>query len=271
MIALSTFGLRSVLRGRATLVWVVAFAVASAVVTIVGLDSFRQIGLGAAGPAAIALVNLALLLPTAQAMLLGALTVSGERESGMTAVLRSRGVSATRLAMTAWLSVIAAAFASLVAGFGVAALVVAGNVPVEDLVTFGALLGVTALAAAAAAALGVLIGAAVATRLHAALVAVAVWFALAIGLDLVAIGLGAFLHLGETAIQAAILLNPVEACRIAASLLLDASGGVLGPLGLYLVEQLGRGGALGMLLLAVGAWVAVPLAIAAWATGRRDA
>ncbi len=270
MMALGTFQLRTALRGRAVLVWVVAFSAAAGIVAVLGLDSFRQIGLGSVGPAAVALVNLALLLPTAQAILLGALAVSGERESGMAAVMRARGVSSLRLVLTAWLAMFAAACASLVAGFGVAALVLAGNVPMEDMVTFGALLGVTAIASGVAGALGVLIGAAVATRLHAALVAVAVWFALSIGLDLVAIGMGAFLRLGEAALQAAILLNPIEACRVAALLLLDASGGVLGPLGIYLVERLGREGSLALLLLAATAWILVPLLLAAWAMRRRD-
>ena len=147
--ALATFQMRSVVRGRGAIAWVVAFAATAGIASILGLDSFRQIGLGAVGPAAVALLNLALLLPTVQAMLLGALAASGEIEGGMTAVLRARGVSSLRLVLCTWLAVVVAAWTSLVAGFGVAALVVAGNVPSEDLVTFGGLLGVTAAAAAA--------------------------------------------------------------------------------------------------------------------------
>ena len=48
---------------------VLIFALAAGLATLLGLGSYRQLGLGAVGPAAAALVNLAILLPTAQAVL----------------------------------------------------------------------------------------------------------------------------------------------------------------------------------------------------------
>ena len=70
-------------------------------------------------------------------------------------------------------------------------------------------------AGAVAAAAGVLVGTLVTNRLQASLVAVAAWFLLAIGLDLVVIGLGVFLSLGEPAILTAVLANPIESARVA--------------------------------------------------------
>jgi hypothetical protein len=101
-------------------------------------------------------------------------------------------------------------------------------------------------------------------------VAIAAWFLLALGLDLVVIGLGVFLALGEPAILAAVLANPIEAARVAALLLLDASGGALGTMGLYLADALGRIASLGLLVSALLVWLTVPLALASAALGRRD-
>ncbi|MBF8289588.1 MAG: transporter transrane protein [Chloroflexi bacterium] len=271
MTALARFQARVLLRGRAALVAAGVFALAAGLTTVLGLGSFRQVGLGAVGPAAAAIVNLAILLPTAQAILLGALGLAGDRESGFAALLRARGVGPGALVVATWWSVTAAAWLSLGVGFGLAALVIAGNVPLADLPTFAALFGVMLVVAAAAAAIGVLVGAAASSRLQAALGAVAAWFVLAIGLDLVVLGLGVFVRLGEGAILAAVAIDPFTSGRLAALLLLDAGGGVLGPVGQYLVLRLGAPGAVAMLLAVVAAWVVLPLVVARQIAARRDA
>jgi ABC-type transport system involved in multi-copper enzyme maturation permease subunit len=268
--ALVTFQARSVIRGRWSIVAILGFAVAAAVVAFLGLGSFRQLGLGAVGPAAVSLLNLALLLPTAQALLLGALALSGERESGFLAALRARGLGPGALILATWLAVTLSAWLSLLAGFGVVALIVAGSVPAGDLPVFFAIMLISGLAAAVAAAVGVLVGAVVTNRLQASLVAIAAWFLLALGLDLVVIGLGVFLSLGEPAILVAVLANPIESARVASLLLLDASGGALGTMGLYLDDTVGRGGSVALLLAALTLWIVLPLALASFVLGRRD-
>ena len=268
MTTLAIFRARTLLRGKATIAAAFVFCLMTGLVALVGLGSFRQVGLGSVGPAAAALVNLALLLPTAQGVLLGAMTLTADRESGFGAMLRARGVPPVALVWTAWLAAALSSWLSLGAGFGLAAIVIAGNVPVGDLPVFAALLGVSAAAAAAAA--GVLVGALVTTRLQAALAGVATWFVLAVGFDLAVIGLGAFLRLGEIAIIAAIVADPFTAARVSALLLLDSEAGILGPTGAYLLDRLGHGGAIVALLAVVVGWTVLPLALATAAVKRRD-
>ena len=268
--ALVTFQARSVIRGRWSIVAILGFAIAAAVVAFLGLGSFRQLGLGAVGPAAVSLLNLALLLPTAQAMLLGALALSGERESGFLAALRARGMGPLAAILATWLAVTLSAWLSLVAGFGVVAIIVAGNVPAGDMPVFFAIMLICGACSAVAAAIGVLVGAVVTNRLQASLVAIAAWFLLALGLDLVVIGLGVFLALGEPAILLAVLANPIESARVAALLLLDASSGALGTMGVYLTESLGRTGSMLLLVLALGLWTVLPIGVASLVLGRRD-
>ena len=268
--ALVTFQARSVIRGRCSIVAILGFAVTAAMVALLGLGSFRQLGLGAVGPAAVSLLNLALLLPTAQALLLGALALSGERESGFMAALRARGMGPGAAIVATWLAVTLSAWLSLAAGFGVVAVIVAGSVPVADMLVFFAIMLICAACSAVAAAIGVLVGAAVTNRLQASLVAIATWFLLALGLDLVVIGLGVFLSLGEPAILLAVLANPIEAARVSALLLLDASGGALGSMGTYLDQSLGSGGSLVLLGGALLVWIVAPLGLAAFTLGRRD-
>jgi Cu-processing system permease protein len=268
--SLVAFQARATIRGRWTIVAVLAFAVTAGVVALLGLGSFRQLGLGAVGPAAVSLLNLALLLPTAQALLVGALSLSGEREGGFLAALHARGMGPGAAIVTTWLGVTLSAWLSLLGGFAVVAVIVAGSVPVGDLPAFAAILLVCAACSGVAAAIGVLVGAVVRDRLQASLVAVAAWFVLAMGLDLVVIGLGVFLALGEPAILAAVLANPIEAARVAALLILDAEGGALGAMGIYLAEGIGRDGALALLAMALLAWTILPLGLGRLILGRRD-
>ena len=268
--ALVVFQARSALRGRWSIIALLAFVAASAVVALLGLGSFRQIGLGAVGPAAVSFLNLALLLPTAQALLLGALALSGERESGFMSALRARGLGSGSIVVATWLAVTLSAWLSLIAGFAVVAVIVAGAVPLADMPTFVGILVVCAACAAVAAAIGVLVGSAVSNRLQASLVAIAAWFLLALGLDLVVIGLGVFLSLGEPAILAAVLANPIESARVAGLLLLDASGSALGTMGIYLDDNLGRIGSLMVLAACLLVWIMAPLAAAGWVLSRRD-
>lgn len=270
MEAVAIFELRDLLRGRWALVAVIAFALAAMVLSLIGLESYRQVGLRSVGPAAVSFINLALLLPSLQALLLGALTVSSQRERGVLAMLRASGATSWALVGGAWMAVTLSAAASLALGFGVTALVLAGNVPADDLPIFGAVSVVMVGAAAAGAAIGVLVGVLAGSRLQAALVAVAAWFVLAVGLDLLVIGLGVFMRAGEAALLAAALANPLEAARLAALLLLDAGGTVLGPLGSYLVGRFGGSGSIILLLVALIGWVALPLGLATRAIGRRD-
>ena len=270
MIALAAYQARTLLRGRATIAAIVIFALVAGLATLLGLGSYRQLGLGSVGPAAAALINLAVLLPTAQAILLGSLVYAGDRESGFAAMLRARGTGVPALVVTTWLAVTLSAWLSLLAGFGLAAVIIAGNVPLADLATFVLLAGLMLLVAASAAAIGVLVGVVAGTRVQAALAAVAMWFVLSIGLDLAVVGLGAYLRFGEAAIIGAIVIDPLTTARIAALGLLDANGSVLGPVGAYLLDRIGRAGTLVGLLSVILAWTAVPLGVAIAVQRRRD-
>jgi Cu-processing system permease protein len=259
MQGLLAFQVATIARGQWALVGTVVFAAAAVVVTILGLDSFRQVGLGAVGPAAVSLVNLALLLPTAQAVLLGAQAITAERETGFLATIAARGAGRGTIVLCVWLAVTAATWLALLTGFGGAALILAGNVPIDDLPAFLGVVLTTMLVAAAAAAIGVLIGSAVANRLRATLVALAAWFMLAVGLDVLVVGLGVFLRAGEAGLLLAIAANPFEAGRIAALLTIDARGAVLGPVGSFLLSRFELAGTLALLGGALAAWTVLPL------------
>lgn len=270
MTAVAVLHVRSLLRGRASSVALVGFALGSVVVVLLGLTSFRQLGLRAVGPGAAALLNLSLLLPTAQAVVMAAGTVASGQESGFLAMIRARRVAASAVVIGLWMAVVAAVCVTLAAGFGAASLVLAGNVSTDDLVVFGALFGDAVGAVAASAAVGILLGVLVRTRLQAMLLALGVWFIMAVGLDLIIIALGVFLAAGEPALLVAAIANPLQAARLLGLLLIDADAAGVGPLATYLGTQLGSTAAQALLGGTLVGWTVVPLAIAGRALRRRD-
>jgi hypothetical protein len=270
LLALTGFEARVILRGRGALVGMIGYAAASLVVTLLGLTSFRQLGFGSVGPAAVALLNLALLLPTAQGMVVGAMTLAGEREGAFLTMLRAQGVSPMRLVAACWLSVFFSAALSLLLGFGLSALILASAVPISDLAGFAGLLLVALAVAAAAAAVGTLIGVLAETRLQAGLAAVAAWFVVAVGLDLLLLGLGVFARVGEAALFGAVLVNPLETGRILALLAIDGSAASLGPAGGFVVSSLGLAPAMALLAIALLAWITYPLLLAGRLLAGRD-
>jgi ABC-type transport system involved in multi-copper enzyme maturation permease subunit len=203
-------------------------------------------------------------------MVVGAMTLAGEREGAFLTMLRAQGVAPIKLVAATWLAVAFSAALSLLLGFGLSAVILASAVPISDLIGFAGLLLVALAVAAAAAAIGTLIGVLAETRLQAGLAAVAAWFVVAIGLDLLLLGLGVFARIGEAALFGAVLVNPLETGRILALLAIDGSAASLGPAGGFVVTQLGLAPAMGMLAAALAAWIAVPLLLAGRLLGSRD-
>ena len=246
----------------------VLFGLLAAGATALGLGSFRQLGLGTVSPAAVVVLNLGILFPSAYALMTGALALQADRDGGLLAMLRAAGLSGAGVIVAKLIATIVPAWAIVLSGFGASALVLGGNVGLADLAPFGQVLFTALLVSAAAGAIGVLIAATVRGRQQASTAGLAVWFTLAIGLDLLAIAITPALRIGVAGLLLIVLADPLEGGRVLGLLALGADVQVLGPFGAYLLATYGRPGAAVVLILAQLAWIAVPTAIAAQVLGR---
>jgi ABC-type transport system involved in multi-copper enzyme maturation permease subunit len=266
---LAGFELRGAARTRWLTVGGVIFAAAALGVTLAGLRSLAALGLAGAGAATDGLVHLSLLLPPLIGLLLGAGSLARDRERGMLAMLASQPVRRGALPFAAFAGSVLAVWVVLAAGLGVALVLLATVATMADLGAFGIVLGVGLVATASAVAIGVMISALASTHHQATAAAASVWLLLALGMDLLLAGVAPGLRLGPAGLLAAVLLNPLEAARILAVMLLDG-GTALGPFGSYLTRRFGTLGAQGVLLGSMAAWTIGPLLVARAATARRD-
>lgn len=266
---LAGFEFRGAARTRWLTVGGVIFAAAAIAVTLAGLRSLAALGLAGAGAATDGLVHLSLLLPPLIGLLLGAGSLARDRERGMLAMLASQPVRRGALPFAAFAGSVLAVWVVLAAGLGVALVLLATVATMADLGAFGIVLGVGLGATASAVAIGVLISAFASTHHQATAAAASVWLLLALGMDLLLAGVAPGLRLGPAGLLAAVLLNPLEAARILAVMLLDG-GNALGPFGSFLTRRFGTLGAQGVLLGSMAAWTIGPLLVARSVTARRD-
>jgi ABC-type transport system involved in multi-copper enzyme maturation permease subunit len=269
--AIVAFESRLALRGRALLVSTLVFALTSALVAGLGIVTFRQLGLRAVTPSAIALLDLTVLVPTLVALVVGASALSAPGDAALRAMLRARGLSAAALSTAKLAAATSASWIIVVAGVGSAALVLVGTASARDLVVLSVVLAASLLACMATASAGLVVGALVRGRAEALLAGVAVWAVLALGVDLALMALAPSLRGASTPLLLAAALDPIEAARLAGLLAIGADAQVLGVTGALLRSSFGAGPSFLMLLGSELAWTIVLWRLAAALLGRRDA
>ncbi|MFA9444079.1 ABC transporter permease subunit [Egicoccus sp. AB-alg6-2] len=269
VLRLAAFEVRGAARTRWVAIGGGLFALAAAAVALAGLRSLSALGLAGAGAATDALVHLALLLPPLIGLLLGAGSLARDRERGMLALLATQPLRRGALPLAAFAGAVLASWAVVALGLGVATVVIAGVMTAADLVALGGVLAVSLAATATAVALGVLLSAATSTHHQATAAAASLWLFLALGMDLLLAGAAPGLQFGPAGLLAAVLLNPLEAARVLAVMVLG-DGTSLGTFGAYLADRFGDAGALRLLTGCLAAWIVAPLLLAWRITTRRD-
>ena len=260
------------LRDAARSRWLLGFAATFAITALAIALAQAQGGEGDQGfnRTTAGLVNLCLLLVPLLALVLGAGAVAGERERGTLASLLAQPISATELLVGKYVGLTIAVWGAIALGFGVAGVLIALLRPVAGIGGYALFVLLSAGLATTMLSLGVLMSVWSASRMQALAIAIVLWFALVLFYDLAAIGVALAIAPSGQTLVLAVLANPVEAARILAVIGLDPDLRVLGPLGAYLVNEVGVRTTTALLVGALLLWTALPLACAARILGRQD-
>ena len=251
---------REALRSRWFAAAAASFLLLALALSWLGLAGAQRSGLAGFDRTTAALLNLALLFVPLIALSLGGLGIAGELEDGSLAVLLANPVTRAEVFFGKYLGMVAAVGAAVLAGFGLAGVVVgvlAGGGAVRP---FLLLVALTLLLAAAMLALGTLISVSTRSRARAVGAAFAAWLALVYLCDLGAIGLAIARALSPGQVFALALVNPVEQARVLGTLALTSRPEVRGPAGLFGAEHFGPLGLQLLLFAALCAWSVASLA-----------
>ncbi len=216
------------------------------------------------------LVNLCLLLVPLLALVLGSGALVAERERGTLAALMAQPLAALELLLGKYVGLTLAVWAAVGLGFGVAGLIIALLHPVTGIAQYAQFGMLSAVLAMTMLAIGMLISAASDGRMKALATALVLWFVLVVFYDLAAIGLALAFSTSGKALLLAVLANPVEGARILAIIQLEPDLRILGPMGAYLVNELGVSTARSIIIVQLIAWTVIPLGLAWQMLERQD-
>ena len=254
--------------------WLLSFAATFALLALV--LSFVQGNSGDAGAQGFnrttaGLVNLCLMLVPLLALVLGAGAIAGERERGTLATLLCQPVTATELFLGKYLGLMFSVWLAIALGFGGAGLLVALVNPLTDIGHYALFIVLSAILASSMLSIGMLISVLSEGRVKALALAVMAWFALVLFYDLGAVSIALWVSSSGRTLTLAAIGNPVESVRLLAVMSLEPDLQVLGPLGAYLDNELGRAMSMVLLAGAIVAWTAGPIFAAAALFNRQDA
>lgn len=261
--------LRDAVRSRWFLLYTLAFTVLGLAVSFVSAAGGGGAGLSGFGRTTAGLINLVLLVVPLMALTAGAGSIASDRERGMLAYLLAQPLSRTELLLGKYVGLAGSLLASISLGLGLCAGVLAwqglSTHPTSVLwlagLSFGLAMGMLSL--------GVLISVLARRASVAVGTAIFVWLALVFVTDLALMAGAVALRLRIEELLALSLINPLQVFKMWALHAVDASLDVLGPAGLYAVEEFGRR-LHAIFGVCLAFWVGVPLVIACVVFSRRS-
>ncbi len=261
---------RDSLRSRWLIIYAATFAVLGALVAWGGAQASDITGQQGFGPIVAQFIALIMLFAPLMGLTLGAQSVVRDRERGVLAYLLAQPVAHWQYFLSKVIALSLSLCSAVLFGFAAVAITMAVSGDGGDLLNFAVLLLLTWLLTVVMAMIGLLVSVLV-TRAPAALgIAIALWFAFAIMGDLGLMATAMTTHLGIGPLLGMTLMNPVEAFKIAAVAQLSGSLDALGPGGRLATDIFG-GWLIPVTIAALGVWLVLALAPAAYMFKKRDA
>ena len=246
------------------------FAVLSVSLSGLGLAGLGTLSISGFGRTAASLLNLVVLIVPLMGLLLGAMSLAGEREQGTLITLLAQPVTPSEVFLGKYLGSAAALLSTLLIGFGSSALVIARYAGGQDIQEYVKLVGCTALLSLVFLSAGFLVSVCARRQATAVGSALFIWFAAVFLSDLGLMGTAIILKLTPAALFWMVLANPAQAFKLAAVGTIQKTWESLGPAGLYAVDRLGDW-LMPLLAGVLAAWLLGSLIFGAILFGRRCA
>lgn len=261
--------LRDALKSRWFVLYTLAFVVLGLAVSFVSAAGTGGTGFSGFGRTTAGLVNLILLVVPLMALTAGAATIASDRERGMLAYLLSQPVSPVEVLLGKYIGLGTSLLAAISLGLGACAVILSWRGGVSSPQAILWLAGLSFVLALGMLSVGIMISSLTRRASAAVGVAIFVWLTLVFVSDLALMAGAVALHLRIDELFALSLLNPLQVFKMWSLHAVDANLDVLGPAGLYAVEEYGR--SLHAIFAAgLSAWIVLPLVAASVVLARKS-
>ena len=253
--------IRDARRNRWFMVISVLFAFLSISLSLLGLAGLGSFGVAGFGRTAASLLNLVLLIVPLMGLLLGAMSVVGEKEQGTLLTLLTQPVTVNEVFTGKYLGAAAAMVATVLLGFGTSGFIIARYAGLDQIGDYLVLVFFTVLLGLVYLSLGFCIS--IFTQRHATAIGVALftWFTFIFLSDLGLMGTAMVLRLSPGNLFWLVLINPAQSFKLAVIGNLQKSLETFGAAGAYASDVFGVWlvPALSVVMIA---WILIPLAAA---------
>lgn len=253
--------MRDALRNRWFLLYTLAFVGLSLAFSYMALAGAGIAGFAGFGRTAASLINLVLLIVPLMALTIGAQSLAGEQERSTLTYLLAQPVTRLEVFLGKYLGLLLSLLASLALGFGIAGLVMALNGGAGSPLAYVRLVGQTFLLSLTMLSVGFLISA-LSRRAGVAIgIGLFLWLAFVFLGDLGLMGTALALKLPIEQLFLLALANPLQVFKMASILDINATLDILGPAGIFAMQEFGR--RLRFVFLGVMAmWIVLPALLA---------
>ncbi|MDP2029080.1 MAG: ABC transporter permease subunit [Thiobacillus sp.] len=250
------------IRNRWVLAVALVFTAFALVIAYFGAAQQGSVGFHAIDVTIASLVSLVIYLIPLIALILGFDAIVGERERGSLDLLLSMPITRLELLLGKYFGLAAALTFSTVAGFGLAALVLAPQLDLNALIHYFGFMLSSVLLGCAFLSLAVMLSVFATDRTRASGLAIAMWFFFVLVFDLLLLGALVVTggQWGGEIFPYLLLANPADVFRILNIFALDDARTLYG-LTTVFPPSLANPWLLGLVMLA---WIAAPLGIATW-------
>lgn len=255
--------IRDAFRNRWFLLISLIFTGLSLGFSFMGSSGLGNLGISGFGRTTMSLLNLVLLVVPLMALLLGSISLAGEREHGTLRSLLAQPVNTAEIFLGKFTGTAAALTLTLLAGFGFSGLVVGFYGGPSHIGIYLTLLACTVLLGLVFLAAGFCVSVLSSRTATAIGVALFLWFLFMVLSDLGMMGSAVVLKLAPRDFFWLTLLNPAQCFKMATVGLIQGDLDILGPAGRYAVDSFGNGFPW-ILTTVLTSWGILPLGVSLW-------
>jgi Cu-processing system permease protein len=254
--------LRDALRNRWFALYTLAFVALALAFSYLALAGAGLTGFAGFGRTAASLINLVLLIVPLMALTIGAQSLAGEQERNTLAYLLAQPISRADIFVGKYVGLALSLLASLTLGFGIAGVVMALNgTGAADPTAYVKLVALAFLLSLTMLSVGFLVSALTSRAGVAVGIGLFLWLAFVFFGDLGMMGTSMALRVPIANLFWLSLTNPLQVFKMAAILNIQATLDILGPAGIYAMQQYGQT-LLGLFLGVLVVWIILPAGVA---------